>query len=132
MLEGSLVIGINPHHVGVSHQKPDELEVQSGKCYVIIRMFADMWALCAEVSNKNFNSCKYTLPLGYVPLFAVTLARNFSSFLNGPRDTAATNNCILAMSRLLYILDEPTASRVAASGPSHKPFQRPQDASGYI
>lgn len=84
MQEGSLVVGIQPGYVGVIPDS-DEFELQFGRFYVIIQMYADLWALCVDVSlsvdNYDPNERPMTLSLGFLPLCAVTLPANLNRFL---------------------------------------------------
>lgn len=87
MQEGSLVVGIQPAYVGVipDPYDKDEFEIRFGRFYVIARMYADLWALCVDVSfdMDNFDSQEgpASLSIGFLPLCAVTLPANLSRFL---------------------------------------------------
>lgn len=86
--EGSLVISIPPSFVDISRQliAPDEFELRLGELFVVCRIFADMWALCARVKNSHCvadaaEDDLYDSPnIKFLPLCAVTLASNFASF----------------------------------------------------
>lgn len=65
----------------------DEFELVPGDLYVVCRLYADLWALCIKMSfdtqtenegEQSLNSCTV---VGFIPLCAVTLAVNYSSFL---------------------------------------------------
>ncbi|KAA8649044.1 uncharacterized protein ATNIH1004_004936 [Aspergillus tanneri] len=87
--EGSLVICIDPSHTitGNKSLRPDEFEMVNGDVYIVCRIYADLWALCAkasfmDLSESHFCGTTTTAPfhLGFIPLCAVTLAANFSAF----------------------------------------------------
>lgn len=86
--EGSLVVCIPPSFVNLSQQliAPDEFELRLGEIFVVCRMFADMWALCARVRNSECvaeldqDELQKSPNLKFLPLCAVTLASNFSAF----------------------------------------------------
>ncbi|KAJ5675608.1 hypothetical protein N7462_008505 [Penicillium macrosclerotiorum] len=85
--EGSVVIGIDPSLVRIrqDNRDADELRLRLGNFYVIGRMFSDMWAWCFEIAVDlpgNYQMrANEGIQVGFVPLCAVTLAANFSSFL---------------------------------------------------
>ncbi|KAJ5579921.1 uncharacterized protein N7459_005906 [Penicillium hispanicum] len=88
MQEGSLVIGIDPTlvHTAPDNHLPDKHELRQGKLYVICRMYADMWALCVEVSVDIPSPLNLPVPslgvnFGFLPLCAVTLAANLGPFM---------------------------------------------------
>ncbi|KAJ5175256.1 uncharacterized protein N7482_001133 [Penicillium canariense] len=90
MQEGSIVIGIDPSLVVDlgREQHPDQLALKAGKLYVIKSIYSDMWSLCIEVSvKKPRNMPDANKPpneitnFGFAPLCAITLAANYSSFL---------------------------------------------------
>lgn len=80
--EGSIVIGIDPSYTqrqgGIQHF--DEFIPENGDVYVVCRIYADLWALCLRVSIQPMASS--AMNLAFLPLCAVTLAANFSAFLN--------------------------------------------------
>ncbi|CRG88034.1 hypothetical protein PISL3812_05059 [Talaromyces islandicus] len=88
--EGSLVIGIHPSFVDLNQQliQEDEFELRYGEVYIICRMFADKWALCARLRMsdtimpvKNSDLVDHGFEnIKFLPLCAVTLAANFASF----------------------------------------------------
>jgi hypothetical protein len=88
--EGSLVIGIHPSFVDLNQQliQEDEFELRYGEVYVICRMFADKWALCARLRMsdtimpvRHSDLVDYGFEnIKFLPLCAVTLAANFASF----------------------------------------------------
>ncbi|OJJ44630.1 hypothetical protein ASPZODRAFT_134711 [Penicilliopsis zonata CBS 506.65] len=93
--EGSLVVCIDPEYTILRDQKRsnDEFELVYGDFYVICQLYADFWALCTKVSlNDSPKSDWYGaerddldrsfLRLGFLPLCAVTLAANFSAFID--------------------------------------------------
>lgn len=88
--EGSLVVGIDPSYTifdrHTEHQ-PDEFEIVNGDFYVVCCLYADLWALCVKMSfdsltedDMNRPSRNCSIHLGFLPLCAVTLAVNYSSF----------------------------------------------------
>ncbi|KAL4765952.1 uncharacterized protein BDW70DRAFT_155604 [Aspergillus foveolatus] len=81
--EGSLVIGINPEYtIFVSPQRRmDEFDIAEGNLYVVCSLYADLWALCAEVSFGPSSSGDNLLRLAFLPLCAITLAPNYSAFV---------------------------------------------------
>lgn len=89
--EGSLVICLDPKYTGDYNfqDRPHQFELVHGDVYVVCRMYGDLWALCAkvtldspvELSGKIRNTPKGFQSLGFLPLCAVTLAANFSSFM---------------------------------------------------
>ncbi|PYI06550.1 hypothetical protein BO78DRAFT_368425 [Aspergillus sclerotiicarbonarius CBS 121057] len=86
--EGSLVICVDPAYTLSDHGQPrsDEFELVSGDIFVVCRLYADLWALCANASSappeRPFGETTAIEPmrLAFVPLCAVTLAANFSAF----------------------------------------------------
>ncbi|PWY86104.1 hypothetical protein BO70DRAFT_370172 [Aspergillus heteromorphus CBS 117.55] len=81
--EGSLVICLDPVYTILDHDKPrlDEFELVSGDIFVICRLYADLWALCAKASSVRPESGPISpMRLAFIPLCAVTLAANFSAF----------------------------------------------------
>ena len=86
--QDSLVLGVNPAlvHIEPDHQLPDMHELNPGKLYVVCRMYADMWALCVEVSIDIPSPLDLPVPnlgvrLAFLPLCAVTLAANLAPFM---------------------------------------------------
>ncbi|KAL1871792.1 hypothetical protein Plec18167_006942 [Paecilomyces lecythidis] len=90
--EGSLVICLDHKYTDDSNfqaRRPDQFEFVQGDMYVVCRIYGDLWALCAkvtlnspvELSGKIRNTPKSFQSLGFLPLCAVTLAANFSSFM---------------------------------------------------
>lgn len=86
MQEGSLVVGIQPLYVGgmSGHNDESEFELRLGRVYVILAMYADLWALCVDVSfdmvADNIKNCHKTFNIGFLPLCAVTLPCNLGAF----------------------------------------------------
>lgn len=88
IVEGSVVISISPAFTDLSQQliAPDEFELRIGEVYVISRMYADMWALCVRLRNSecvadiDANDFNDSPNIKFIPLCAVTLASNFSTF----------------------------------------------------
>ncbi|RAL05900.1 uncharacterized protein BO80DRAFT_490208 [Aspergillus ibericus CBS 121593] len=86
--EGSLVICVDPAYTLSDRGKPrpDEFELVSGEIFVICRLYADLWALCANASSAQFErpfgetTAVEPMRLAFLPLCAVTLAANFSAF----------------------------------------------------
>ncbi|OOF97899.1 hypothetical protein ASPCADRAFT_205172, partial [Aspergillus carbonarius ITEM 5010] len=87
--EGSLVICVDPAYTLSDHDKlrSDEFELVSGDIFVVCRMYADLWALCASASSAQpegpFSGTSTTIEpvrLAFLPLCSVTLAANFSAF----------------------------------------------------
>lgn len=88
--EGSLVIGLHPCFTDLNKMviPDDEFPLRYGDVYIICRMYADMWALCArlrlsevitaiecsDVVDDGFENIKF------LPLCAITLAANFGVF----------------------------------------------------
>ncbi|KAL2006987.1 hypothetical protein VTN00DRAFT_8425 [Thermoascus crustaceus] len=94
MQEGSLVICIDPIYTILNHDvlAQDEFELVHGDVYVVCRMYADMWALCARISFHSPIEASPTMAkskatpkgagnLAFIPLCSVTLAANFSAFI---------------------------------------------------
>ncbi|OKP00356.1 hypothetical protein PENSUB_7813 [Penicillium subrubescens] len=92
--EGSLVIGINPRYVVPTGdvQPLDQLELKEGKLYIVERIHGDLWALVKEFSTTKPHNGRTPGPpnqvvrLGFVPICAVTLAANYSSFVERCRE----------------------------------------------
>lgn len=85
--EGSLVICLDPSYTLLDRRETlaDEFYLTAGEIYVICRLYADLWALCAKVSLTLPEKCatetgRNTTSLGFLPLCAVTLAANFGGF----------------------------------------------------
>lgn len=86
--EGSVVISIPPSFTGLPQQiiAPDEFEFRLGEVFVVCRMFADMWALCARVRNSQCiadtkeEDLHKSPNIKFLPLCCVTLASNFAPF----------------------------------------------------
>lgn len=87
--EGSLVIGLDPAYtaLGAAKRRADEFRLRNGDVYVVCRLFADRWALCARISFDWTPSVEHrgmmtrtTTNLAFLPLCAVTLAANYSAF----------------------------------------------------
>ncbi|EED15205.1 hypothetical protein TSTA_046590 [Talaromyces stipitatus ATCC 10500] len=86
--EGSLVISIPPSFTNLSQQliAPDEFELRLGEAFVVCRMYADMWALCARIRNSECiaeldqDELQNSPNLKFIPLCAVTLASNYAAF----------------------------------------------------
>lgn len=91
--EGSLVICLQSGYTDLNRDPipKDEFELVYGDVYIVCRLYADMWALCARLSldspvtassihretgviTRGFENIKF------LPLCAVTLAANFSAF----------------------------------------------------
>lgn len=90
MREGSLVVGIQPSFVGVipgrfEKGKRGELDLRFGRIYVIVGIYADLWALCLDISLDVSSDDPEEGPkcskLGFLPLCAVTLPANLGGFL---------------------------------------------------
>ncbi|KAJ0419308.1 hypothetical protein BJY00DRAFT_165698 [Aspergillus carlsbadensis] len=81
--EGSLVIGIDPEYTSLSNheRRSDEFEVSSGDVYVVCSMYADLWALCVKVSFHLPPVNDGSIRLAFLPLCSVTLAPNYSTFV---------------------------------------------------
>lgn len=85
--EGSLVICLDPSYTLLDRRETlaDEFHLTTGEVYVVCRLYADLWALCAKVSLTLPENCatdetNRNTSLGFLPLCAVTLAANFSGF----------------------------------------------------
>ncbi|RAL08929.1 uncharacterized protein BO97DRAFT_445761 [Aspergillus homomorphus CBS 101889] len=85
--EGSLVLCIHPSYTLPDHDNPltDEHELITGEVFVVCRLYADLWALCASASSiaseaEPSEIDKHPMRLAFLPLCAVTLAANFSAF----------------------------------------------------
>lgn len=87
--ERSLVMCIDPSYTRFDRKEgfPDEFELACGDAYIVCRLYADLWALCARISfdHRPGNYCHDRIAqgrnLGFLPLCAVTLAANFSAFV---------------------------------------------------
>lgn len=91
--EGSLVISIDPMYTNIDYdgRAADEFELAHGDFYVVCRIYADLWALCAKVSFcEQAESCPGIL--GFLPLCALTLAANFNAFVKRCSCYASTPN----------------------------------------
>ncbi|CEJ55455.1 hypothetical protein PMG11_01713 [Penicillium brasilianum] len=101
--EGSLVIGINPAYVVPTEgvQPSDQLELKEGALYVVQQIYGDMWALCLEISTTKPHgggipgAPNEVVGLGFVPLCAVTLAANYSTFLERRREYRRNSGTVL-------------------------------------
>ncbi|PLN82998.1 hypothetical protein BDW42DRAFT_165577 [Aspergillus taichungensis] len=86
--EGSLVMCLDPSYTLLDRRETlaDEFHMTAGDIYVVCRLYADLWALCAKVCLNLPEKCategmgRNTTSLGFLPLCAVTLAANFSGF----------------------------------------------------
>lgn len=83
MQEGSLVVGIQPAFVGIQPRPSaeDELVLRFGRIYVIVYMYADLWAYCIDVSFDVNKEDAQGFNTGFLPLCAVTLPANLDAFL---------------------------------------------------
>lgn len=81
---------IGPQYTSFHSQKEhllDEFELVPGDLYVVCNLYADMWALCIKISfdsrteSETEQSSDRCSAVGFIPLCAVTLAVNYSSFL---------------------------------------------------
>ena len=88
--EGSLVVCIGPPYTSFHPQREhllDEFEHVPGDLYIVCSLYADMWALCIKMSfdSRTESGIEQSLDrcsaVGFIPLCAVTLAVNYSSFL---------------------------------------------------
>lgn len=89
--EGSLVVGINPSFTVFDQHTEhlsDEFEISTGDFYIVCSLYADLWALCIKMSFDSLgendvegSSRNCFTHLGFLPLCAVTLAANYSSFV---------------------------------------------------
>ena len=88
--EGSLVVCIGPQSTSFHPQKEhllDEFDLIPGDLYIVCNLYADMWALCIKMSfdsrteSETEQSLDQYSAVGFIPLCAVTLAVNYSSFL---------------------------------------------------
>ena len=60
----------------------DEFQLEYGNFYVVCRMYADLWALCAKVSLDQLSDQEDgQTNMAFLPLCAVTLAANFSAYV---------------------------------------------------
>lgn len=86
--EGSLVIAIPEYYTHThTESRKDEIPPIFGEVFVVLRMYADMWALCGRLSFHSPITTDETGAvirgwdnIGFLPLCAVTLAANFASF----------------------------------------------------
>lgn len=87
--EGSLVVCVDPSYTRFDRREgfSDEFELVNGDFYIVCRLYADLWALCAKVSfnfhagNSTHDTASGSMSLGFLPLCAVTLAANLSAFV---------------------------------------------------
>lgn len=87
--EGSLVVCIDPSYTRFDRKEgfSDEFELANGDFYIVCRLYADLWALCAKVSFDSragsycHDSTGGSMNPGFLPLCAVTLAANLSAFV---------------------------------------------------
>lgn len=91
MQEGSLVVGIEPSFAGIPHREmTDQFELRPGRFYMIAQMYADLWALCVDVSfdrgDHDPENGRTRMDIGFLPLCAVTLPANLSPFLKRCRE----------------------------------------------
>lgn len=90
--EGSLVICIDSSYTLIDQEtaRPDEFQIVNGDVYIVCRLYADLWALCARASLHSrlenhadeVSAATPSLAFGFIPLCAVTLAANFSAFVS--------------------------------------------------
>lgn len=88
--EGSLVISVHPSFTDLNQDvvQEDEFQLRHGEVFVVCRLYADMWALCARLRLSEAISpagCVNIVKDGlenikFLPLCAVTLAANFGAF----------------------------------------------------
>lgn len=81
--EGSLIIGVGSEYTLLQsyERRTDEFEVSGGDVYVVCSLYADLWALCAKVSSNPSPEGNDATRLAFLPLCAVTLAPNYSAFI---------------------------------------------------
>lgn len=88
--EGSLVMCIDPPFTSFHPERQclrDEFDLVPGDLYVVCKLYADLWALCIKMSfdpqaeGEGEQSLDECTVVGFIPLCAVTLAVNYSSFL---------------------------------------------------
>ncbi|KAL4910959.1 hypothetical protein BDW74DRAFT_4323 [Aspergillus multicolor] len=81
--EGSVVIGLHPEYTIFDSQQreEDEFHIAGGDLYVVCSLYADLWALCAKVSLDPSTAGDIPLKVAFLPLCAVTLAQNYSAFV---------------------------------------------------
>lgn len=88
--EGSLVMCIDATFTRYHPERQslrDEFDLVSGDLFVVCRLYADLWALCIRMSfdtqeeDEEEHTLKECITVGFIPLCAVTLAVNYSSFL---------------------------------------------------
>ncbi|ODM24211.1 hypothetical protein SI65_01801 [Aspergillus cristatus] len=88
--EGSLVVCLDPSYTQFIRQEklPDAFDITTGDFYIVCSLYADLWALCLKLSferladdDKDETLAECSTHLGFLPLCAVTLAANFSSFI---------------------------------------------------
>lgn len=81
--EGSLVIGVGPEYTLLQsyERRTDEFVVSGGDVYVVCSLYADLWALCAKVSSNPSPEGNDATRLAFLPLCVVTLAPNYSAFI---------------------------------------------------
>lgn len=89
-MEGSLVICLHPSFTDLDKMiiPDDEFPLRYGDVYIICRMYADMWALCARLRLSETITpieCSDMVEDGFenikfIPLCALTLAANFGAF----------------------------------------------------
>ncbi|KAL4878432.1 hypothetical protein BJY04DRAFT_196008 [Aspergillus karnatakaensis] len=81
--EGSLVIGLSPKYtfLGSHEKRVDEFELADGDLYVVCSLYADLWAVCASLSFNRLSQSNNRRRIAFLPLCAVTLAPNYSAFL---------------------------------------------------
>ncbi|OJJ41036.1 hypothetical protein ASPWEDRAFT_73471, partial [Aspergillus wentii DTO 134E9] len=88
--EGSLVVCIDPlyTHLDRKERHPDEFEFATGDFYIVCRLYADLWALCAKVSLAPHSESHYDgvsdnfdTHFAFLPLCTLTLAANLSAFM---------------------------------------------------
>lgn len=84
------MVCIDPSYTSFGRHKEhpsDEFELVTGDFFIVCRLYADLWALCIKISfdspaenDPGRPSSESFAHLGFLPLCAMTLAANFSSF----------------------------------------------------
>ena len=81
------MISIHPVHTNIEgpSRSSDEFPLEFGNFYVVCRMYADLWALCAKVSlfegDREGEEEHCLRNIAFLPICSVTLAANFGAFI---------------------------------------------------
>ncbi|KAL4913448.1 hypothetical protein BDW62DRAFT_220740 [Aspergillus aurantiobrunneus] len=100
--EGSLVIGLDPEYtlLDTHERRVDEFNVSGGDIYVVCSLYADLWALCAKLSFSPSPEADNSRQIAFLPLCAITLAPNYSAFVQRCIHHSCSHEAIYPMNGL--------------------------------